>query len=244
LASDEGVCVPDPTDTDPGDSFANNPAANGYGYWVDGSFCLAAAGSDGVEGFTNPICMLLAAAETSQLSTAAPPCQDNWGNIDQTFEDLGANILVIASKNPSAQGIASLGADIQADIAAQMATVMSAGTGLTSKWHYYQGGHFNLDITAAQIAGLGAGDSQAFLSDFATNAFGGTWDGTRQPTVTGSSPNVLQYTLHSHWNKSGTDVDFHFDHFSPYSLGGAVGHPVWDWAYGTWAHPCLDPAWN
>jgi hypothetical protein len=191
----------------------------------------------------NPACYSTLPTTTT-AKPSAPPCQDNWGNIDQTFEDLGANILAIASKNLSSQGIASLGADIQSDITAQMAVVVSAGTGLTSGWTYYQGGHFNLDITAAQIAGLGTANSQAFLSDFATNALGGSWDGRRQPTMTGSSPNVLQYTLHSHWNKTGTDVDFHFDRFNPYSLGGVVGHPIYDVGYGSLAHPCLDPAWN
>ena len=55
----------------------DSPAATGYGYWVDETFCLAASGSDGVETFANPACLLGNAAATSQPNTqqpAAPTC--------------------------------------------------------------------------------------------------------------------------------------------------------------------------
>jgi RHS repeat-associated protein len=168
-----------------------------------------------------------------------PLCQDQWGKVDQTLEGLGANILTVAEqkiRGLTASSIASLNADIQSDIRTEMYQIIGEGPGNASP-PYYQGGHYNLDITTQQIDNDLGASAQLFIKDFTATRFLGTKDGVRQ-----AAPNQPGYTLHS--KLDGSQIDFHFDAFNPYSLIGVVGHPVYDVGYGSLFSPCLDPAWQ
>jgi len=184
-------------------------------------------------GAWNPGC---GAPTTTGSLASPPPCQDDWGNVDQTLESLGTNILSIAEQKIqglTSQETSALSGTIQGDITSEMNTIMAAGTGNTSP-PFFQGGHYNLDITNGDItADLGADLGNQFITDF-TVGFFGTLDGVRQ-----SAPNQPGYTLHS--KAAGNQVDFHFDRFGYRNLPGHWGYDV---GYGSFSHACLDPAWQ
>jgi hypothetical protein len=116
-----------------------------------------------------------------------------------------------------------------------MSTIMGAGTGNTSP-PFFQGGHYNLDLTNQSIiSDLGGDFGTQFISAITKGVFG-TLDGVRQP-----APSQPGYTLHSKRDGSGTGVDFHFDRFGYSNLPGHWGYDV---GYGSLSPSCLDPAWN
>ena len=189
-----------------------------------------------------PCSLPSAVYETLLSPPPAVPCQDDWGNVYQTLESLGTNILTVSEQlisGISAQNISALSADIQMDITGEMNEIMLAGTGNTSP-PYYQGGHYNLDITLQQIQVDVGNNAAQLIRDFTTVALLGSHDGVRR-----NAPNQPGYWLHSRFDKSGAGISFHFDRYSPYSVPGIIGHPVYDVGYGSSrAHPCLDPAWR
>ena len=65
---------------------------------------------------------------------------------------------------------------------------------------------------------MGATNGALFIKDFTVGFLGITSDGVRQ-----KAPNQPGYTLHSKLN--GGDIDFHFDRFNPYSVGGVFWAP-------------------
>jgi RHS repeat-associated protein len=195
--------------------------------------CFAA---DGIGFLPGPGCPGNGGPPTITTSSAPPPpCQDDWGNVDQTLESLGTNILSIAEqKIPglTSQETSALGGTIQSDITSEMNTIMAAGTGNTSP-PFFEGGHYNLDITTQQINNDLGPLGQTFIKDFTVGLFG-TLDGVRQ-----SAPNQPGYTLHS--KAAGNQVDFHFDRFGYRNLPGHWGYDV---GYGSLSHACLDPVWQ
>ncbi len=172
-----------------------------------------------------------------------PKCWQNTGNISATLSNLAGDTENDVSGQFSSADMQLLTSDLNTDISAEMhALVLGADLSAAPSSPYYVGGHFNLDISAAQIAGFSAADQQAFASDFAM----GPGDGVRQPAATGLAA-ALGYTLHSQvGNFAPGEYSFHFDTFNPYSgYGlGAVGHGVIDVLGGHLGHPCLDPAWH
>jgi RHS repeat-associated protein len=167
-----------------------------------------------------------------------PKCWQNVPNIGATLGNIGTDIETDVETDPNGKfdsaDLQLLTADINSDIASEMAAI---GGGTTAK-PYYIGGHFNLTISAIQIAAFSAIDQQTFSSDF----WGGTNDGTRQGASTGLAL-AGGYTLHSHGGVN-SPYSFHFDRFNPQDLVGFVGHGVYDVLGGHLGHPCLDPAWH
>jgi RHS repeat-associated protein len=160
---------------------------------------------------------------------SSPPCYQDQPKITQTLTDVGANILAIftADFDPKSS---------QNSLASDLTAINSVISQATNR---YQGGHFNLDLDLnLLLQDLGSKDDAEFLGDF-----GGHLDGTRQRAVVGSSPNVLNYYLHSKEHRKSGTIDFHFDRWSGTNVT-APAHLGYDVAYGTLAHSCLDPAWH
>ena len=134
-----------------------------------------------------------------------------------------------------------LTADIAQDMTSELASLVAgADAGNAPGKPNYIGGHFNLNLSDAQIAAFSVADQDTFSADFA----GTGSDGVRQYASTGLAA-ALGYTLHSQNGKIPDEYSFHFDRFNRNSgLAGAIGHGVWDWAGGHIGHPCLDPAWH
>jgi RHS repeat-associated protein len=172
------------------------------------------------------------------VQPVTPKCWQNVPNIAATLNNLGTDIEQDVEGGPngtfSAADLQLLTTDINSDIASE---IVSIGGGTTAK-PYYIGGHFNLTISAIQIAAFSTSDQQTFSSDF----WGGTNDGTRQAASTGLAL-AGGYTLHSHGGVN-SPYSFHFDRFNPQDLVGLVGHGVYDVLGGHLGHPCLDPAWQ
>ena len=168
----------------------------------------------------------------------SPPCQDDRGKVYQTLESLGSNILSAASQmlpELNSQEISSLNLSIQSDLTDEMNQIMAAGNGTTNP-PFYQAGHYNLDISNPDIINdLGSVLGQQFITAFTVVVFGAL-DGVRR-----SAPDQRGYILHSELSRNGTYTFFHFDRFGYRNL---AGHWAWDVAYGSLAHPCLDPAWR
>jgi hypothetical protein len=169
---------------------------------------------------------------------AGPKCWQNVGNISATLSNLGTDIEQDVQVGPngtfSASDLQLLTTDVNSDVASEMTAI---GGGTTAS-PYYIGGHFNLTISASQIAAFSTSDQQTFSADF----WGGTGDGVRQAATTGLA-GADGYTLHSHGGVNAP-YSFHFDRFNPQDLAGLVGHGVWDVLGGHLGHPCLDPAWH
>ena len=175
---------------------------------------------------------------SSPVQPVTPKCWQNVPNIAATLNNLGTDIEQDVEGGPngtfSAADLQLLTTDINSDIASE---IVSIGGGTTAK-PYYIGGHFNLTISAIQIAAFSTSDQQTFSSDF----WGGTNDGTRQAASTGLAL-AGGYTIHSHGGVN-SPYSFHFDRFNPQDLVGLVGHGVYDVLGGHLGHPCLDPAWQ
>lgn len=168
-----------------------------------------------------------------------PKCWQSTGNIAATLENLGSDIEADVESGPngtfSPGDLLLLTAFINSDVI----TEMNAIGGGTTASPYYIGGHFNLTISAAQIADFSTSDRQTFALDF----WGGSSDGIRQAASTGLAA-AGNYWLHSHGGVNAP-YSFHFDRFNPlWDVSGLVGHGVYDVLGGHLGHPCLDPAWH
>ena len=80
-----------------------------------------------------PGCIYILPILIKPVSTP-PPCQDDWGNVDQTLEGLGTNILSLAGRiaGMTTQDISALNGTIHSDVKSEMNTIMAAGTGNTA----------------------------------------------------------------------------------------------------------------
>ena len=174
---------------------------------------------------------------------AQPKCWQDTGNISATLQNLGSDILADVVNQFSSADYALLATDISADEKSELGSLSAgAAAGTAPGDPNYRGGHFNLNITAAQILGFSAADQAKFNSEFANGSDKGS---VRQSAATGQAA-AGSYALHSQDGKIAPgEYSFHFDRFNPYnSLGGLIGHGSYDFLGGHVGHPCLDPAWH
>jgi hypothetical protein len=171
-----------------------------------------------------------------------PPCWQNTTKIYTTLTDIGANILAIFQKDYTPgqhtliYDLNAISSVIDGAIDSEWPAASTPASAPSSS--VYIGGHFDLNLNIAELQADLGGDFSEFQSDF-------NWagDGTRQQAITGSSPNVTSYYLHSKNGKgvNAGDIDFHLDRW--YGLNPL--HWMYDVGYGTYGnHPCLDPAWH
>jgi hypothetical protein len=188
-----------------------------------------------------------AVAGPAAATSAQPQCWQDDLKISNTLNNPGTDVEHDVSGQFSAADMQLLMNDVSADVASELKfleTSVFAGKAPASP--YYVGGHFNLNLTAAQIGAFCLADQQAFASDFATN---GPGDGVRQAATTGLAA-TLGYSLHSQVGKRDPGVQagtfsFHFDRYSGTSFPiGTLGHFDYDVIGGHVGHPCLDPAWH
>jgi hypothetical protein len=172
--------------------------------------------------------------------TQQPKCYQDQSKIGQTLGDIGANILAIfsadfqsTSSNSLSYDLGVIGGFVQQAVNSELQTTA------TSPLTFYNGSHFNLDLNITSLeAALGA-ESAEFQSDF-----NGNGDGTRQKTIVGTNPNVLNYYLHSKNDSSVSgQEDVHLDRWSGQNATLPL-HGVYDVLGGHLGHPCLDPAWH
>jgi len=107
---------------------------------------------------------------------------------------------------------------------------------------YFDGGHFNLNLSSTSTEGdLGGPDSTAYV-DF-KKLFNPNGYGSRRRKPVPTTDPAHKYYLHD--KKQNGDLSFHFDRFNPYPIGlGTIKHGAVDVLYGHLGIQCLDPAWR
>ena len=178
-------------------------------------------------GFASDVGLVCAAPSPPSPAAGSGPapstqkCWQNTGKISATLDNLGTDIEADVQNQFSAADYQKLTADINSDVAGEETAI---GGGTTSP-PYYIGGHFNLNITGAQIGQLSAADQLAFYTDFAGNGAGS--DGVRRQASTGLAA-AGGYTLHAQLGKNQPgiapdDYSFHFDRYNRNSGLAVVG---------------------
>ncbi len=132
-----------------------------------------------------------------------PPCWQNTTKIYTTVTDIGANILAIFQKDYTPgqhtliYDLNAISSVIDGAIDSEWPAASTPASAPSSS--VYIGGHFDLNLNIAELRADLGGDFSEFQSDF-------NWagDGTRQQAITGSSPNVTSYYLHSKNGRGST----------------------------------------